>query len=215
MARWICVSDTHNKRVPRFNGDVLLHAGDLTIRGTEKELIEAAEGLAGYPCRTIIVVPGNHDILFETNPAKARQIFEERKIKVLIDESTEAYGVKIYGSPWVQKCWGVFGYDGFEVKHPWDKIPNDTEILITHSPPRYIMDKGPRGDHLGCPDLAVAVRRVKPAYHIFGHIHCGQGFEQDADNIKYINAAICSERYDVLNPPIAFNFGLPGNYERW
>ncbi len=216
MARWTCVSDTHNKRIPRFNSDVLLHAGDLTIRGTEKELIEAAEGLAGYPARTIIVVPGNHDILFQEQPEKARQIFEDRKITVLIDQATEAYGVKIYGSPWVKKCWGVFGYDGFEVTHPWEKIPLDTEILVTHSPPNYIMDRGPLGNHLGCQHLAARVNVVAPRYHIFGHIHCSYGFEKDStNNITYINAALCSERYDILNPPIVFHYGLPGSYERW
>ena len=80
--RYIAISDTHNNPIPRFHGDVLIHAGDMTIRGTENELVRAAEELAGYPCKRIVVIPGNHDILFEKNERLARSIFEDRDIKV-------------------------------------------------------------------------------------------------------------------------------------
>lgn len=212
--RFLAVSDTHNQPIPRIRGDVLIHAGDLTVRGTEKELVAAAEELAGYPCRRILIIPGNHDILFETDPAKARQIFEDRQIQVLINQATEAGGMKIWGSPYVQKCWGAFGYDGTETFHPWNLIPEDTEILITHGPMKYMLDQGPNGTHLGCSALASRIQVVKPLYHVHGHIHCAYG-QQTYQDTTHINAAICSERYDVLNPPIVFHCGLPGDYERW
>lgn len=209
------MSDTHNQPIPRFRGDVLLHAGDMTIRGTEAELTAAAEELAGYPCRQIIVVPGNHDILFESDEARARAIFESREIKVLMHQGTEVGGVKIWGAPGQKECWGAFGYNMYDSYPRWDDIPTDTDILLTHSPASYTLDRAPNGEHLGCPALSRALTRVAPSYHVFGHIHSDQGFSAGPSGIVSINAAICSERYDVLNPPIAFNLGLPGSYERW
>jgi Icc-related predicted phosphoesterase len=223
MGRFICVSDTHGKRIPRFNGDVLLHAGDMTMRGTEAELIDAAEHIAGYPCRKLIVVPGNHDLLFGTEPGRARKIFEDRNITVLIDEETEAYGMKIYGSPWVPKCWGAFltvpFKDQYENRYAdaaeiWKKIPDYTDILITHGPARFILDKAPGGAHCGCPYLGARIAEVKPKFHVHGHIHCAYGLQKEKDTM-HINAAILSERYDVLNPPIVFHAGTPGSYELW
>lgn len=213
--KFICVSDTHNQRIPRFHGDCLIHAGDLTIRGTEKELTEAAEHLAGYPCRKIIIVPGNHDILFETDTQKALDIFESRDIQVLMGKGTEIGGVKIFGQHGQPECWGAFGYDGYEKLEPWEAIPNDTEILITHCPPKYILDLAPNGSHLGCSNLSSRVTQVvKPSYHVFGHIHLSYG-RQEYQGTTFINAAICSETNQAINPPISFNFGLPGSYERY
>ena len=63
--RIVCLSDTHNLhdriRVPE--GDLLLHAGDATSRGTEKEVSVFADWLAGLPHRHKVVVAGNHDFL--------------------------------------------------------------------------------------------------------------------------------------------------------
>lgn len=214
--RFVAISDTHNGPIPNFVGDCLIHAGDMTNRGTEKELTAAAEELASYPCRRIIVVPGNHDLLFEQDEAKARQIFESRGIQVLIDQGTEVGGVKVYGTPWVKKCWGAFMYDGFKVHSEpiWDKIPDDTQILVSHSPPSYILDRGPDGQHLGSPTLNQRIQVIRPTFHIFGHIHCSYGRYQN-DHTTFMNVAMMSESHQPLNPPVVFHTGNPGSYEYW
>lgn len=211
--RFLHISDTHNQIIPRYHGDCLIHSGDMTNRGTEKELIEVAEHLAGYPCRRILVVPGNHDILFETDTKRAREIFESRNITVLMGEQTEIGGVKIFGQHGNPKTWGCFGYDGYERLEPWDNIPNDTEILITHCPPKWVLDLEPFGRHLGCPELARKVNLIKPKYHLFGHIHFSAG-RVESNGITYLNSAMVSEKLMPLNPPQYFNYGLPGCYER-
>lgn len=211
--RFICASDTHNWPVPRYNGDVLIHAGDLTGRGTEGELTKAADDLAGYPCKKIIVIPGNHDLLFEKDEKLAREIFESRRITVLIDQAYEYKGVKLYGSPRQPEfCNWAFGYKRLTGNNHWDKIPLGTDILITHGPPKWVLDYEPDGQNLGCEDLAQAVLRVKPKFHIFGHIHAANGFAFNGDT-TFINAAICSEMYQPFNPPIAFNYGQISGYE--
>lgn len=57
----------------------------------------------------------------------------------------------------------------------WDLIPNDTDILITHTPPIGHGDFCYSGVRAGCVELLTTVQeRVKPRYHIFGHIHEGR-----------------------------------------
>jgi hypothetical protein len=55
-----------------------------------------------------------------------------------------------------------------------ETIPSDTDILVTHTPPKYHLDL-PLPDGLGCEHLLAEVRRVKPALHVFGHVHWGAG----------------------------------------
>ena len=58
----------------------------------------------------------------------------------------------------------------------WDKIPDDTDILITHTPPVGYGDLCCTGVRAGCVELLNTVRlRVRPKYHIYGHIHEGYG----------------------------------------
>jgi Icc-related predicted phosphoesterase len=215
--RFACFSDIHNHDLPRFNADVLIVAGDLTGRGTKTEFLKRLEDLSGYPAKKIIIIPGNHDFFVERHPDLARKFCEERKITLLVDQMTTYNHINIYGAPW-QPEWGKWAYGYPRVpgggKQHWDKIPESTEILVTHGPPKWILDLDKGGEHYGCEDLAMRVREVKPKFHIFGHIHCSYGFEVHPYT-TYINAAMCSEKYYPLNPPIIFHYGVPGDYERW
>lgn len=53
-------------------------------------------------------------------------------------------------------------------------IPADTDVLVTHTPPRWHLDL-PRG--MGCDFLLKEVWRVRPRVHVFGHVHAGRGVE--------------------------------------
>lgn len=56
---------------------------------------------------------------------------------------------------------------------PWgNRIPKDTDVLITHTPPKHHLDV-----NLGCPSLLSEIWKVKPRLHIFGHVHSGHGRE--------------------------------------
>lgn len=53
-------------------------------------------------------------------------------------------------------------------------IPSDTDILVTHTPPVGHGDLCCTGVRAGCVELLSTVQnRVKPKYHVFGHIHEG------------------------------------------
>lgn len=53
-------------------------------------------------------------------------------------------------------------------------IPPEADIVMTHGPPKGILDWCPQGN-VGCENILQAIRRVKPMMHCFGHIHEGNG----------------------------------------
>ena len=145
----------------------------------------------------------------------------EYGITYLQDRAVEIEGYKIYGSAWTPEfCGWAFNYE-LDWQRPfyrseclnvpkadeiWSQIPDDTDILVTHGPPRDVMDRNPNnyGDNrLGCEFLLKHVLRAKPMYHIFGHIHEGHG-RKEKHGIKFINAAFCGIPYEKFNRPINF-----------
>ena len=100
--RIVCVSDTHSMHhdlvVP--DGDILIHAGDLTMQGSWGETREAFAWLNKMPHQTVIFVPGNHDFGFERQadlPDILRSKFP--RVRVLMDCGATIAGKQIYGSP--------------------------------------------------------------------------------------------------------------------
>ncbi|KAJ4164177.1 hypothetical protein LMH87_005862 [Akanthomyces muscarius] len=61
----VCISDTHNTRPEVPEGDVLLHAGNLTVGGSYAELQAQIHWLNTLPHRYKVVIAGNHDLLLD------------------------------------------------------------------------------------------------------------------------------------------------------
>lgn len=55
--------------------------------------------------------------------------------------------------------------------------PN-TDIIMTHGPPKYILDTTEESSSGGCAHLRQAICRIRPRLHCFGHIHCGYGIKR-------------------------------------
>ena len=89
---------------------------------------------------------------------------------------SEIDGVKFWGSPWQPAFydWAFNVPRGRQLAEMWALIPDDTDVLITHTPPYGILDQVENGELVGCEDLREALLRVKPKLHVFGHIH-GKG----------------------------------------
>ncbi|EGO59178.1 hypothetical protein NEUTE1DRAFT_40599 [Neurospora tetrasperma FGSC 2508] len=107
--------------------------------------------------------------------------------------------LNVWGWGGVPRCGGpehAFQYD--RAAHPWtNRIPVETDILITHTPPRHHLDLG-----LGCAGLLAELWRVKPKLHVFGHVHWGAGREAVYyDECQRAYESLMARGADVPFPP--------------
>jgi hypothetical protein len=84
----------------------------------------------------------------------------------------------------------AFGYGPDEASQVWDKIPLDSDIVVTHTPPKYHCDESRERRATGCPALREALWRIRPRLAICGHVHEGRGAERvrwdlGVSNVKY------------------------------
>ena len=156
--RIVCISDTHKLhyeiKYPVPDGDVFIHAGDFTNVGELSDVIDFNGWLKSLPHQHKIVIAGNHDLCFESSPAKAIPLLED--CIYLQASSVVIEGKLFYGSPWQPRFrdW-AFNLDrGEDLAEKWALIPTNTDILITHCPPSGILDRSQSGESLGCSDLS-------------------------------------------------------------
>lgn len=205
----VTISDTHglHSHVTIPHGDMLIHAGDVSMKGSRAEVEDFIAWFASQPHKHKIFVGGNHDFYLEQNTAEEVKAFVPSNIIYLNDSGVTIEGVHIWGSPIQPEFDGwAFGRTlGAEIKKHWDLIPAYTDILITHGPPYGILDKIFGKQHIGCDELLNKVKQVRPKYHIFGHIHDGYGVEEH-DGTVYINASNLNMDYIVTNQPIVLDY---------
>ncbi len=190
MPKIVCVSDTHARHdltdVP--DGDILVHAGDITRHGSLEDVESFDRWLGRLPHRHKLVICGNHDFCFQEKAAEARARITNAIY--LEDSGCEVEGLTFYGSPW-QPWFGGWAFNlprGEELARVWAKIPDRVDVLVTHGPPEGILDRTKRGDLAGCRDLLYRVLEVKPRLHVFGHIHEAAG-RVEADGLVFVNAS--------------------------
>lgn len=218
MMRIVCISDTHEQEeeIELPEGDVLIHSGDITNRGSLFSLDKFLSWMKAQSFRHNVLIAGNHDLNFQnTNHAKSVQMCKDYGITYLQDSSTEINGMKIYGSPWQPFfCNWAFNLSrGKEIAKKWDLIPADTNILISHGPPHGILDliegspsNNGRDLHQGCQDLYDRIQDLKELkLHCFGHLHLNGGKTEVHNNVIYANAAICTEEYKPTNKPVVLD----------
>eukprot|EP00434_Breviolum_minutum_P001014 symbB.v1.2.000888.t2/scaffold51.1/size380723/7 len=112
--RVVVMSDTHNKHqqleVPE--GDILIHCGDLTNRGSAPELQDVNAWLEELPHRHKLVICGNMDKRLESQPSKAARA--KSVVTYLEDDAIEIEGLRFYASPFTPKFCGAFQCRGRE-----------------------------------------------------------------------------------------------------
>lgn len=201
----VVLSDTHSLhgavRVPE--GDVLVHAGDFSRKGTLKELRQFNDWLGDLSHEHKILVPGNHDFCFEDPDRRDRATDLLTEARLLIDDSYRLGGTRFWGAPWQPKFfdWAFNRERGRPLREKWSLIPEDVDVLVTHGPPRNIGDRVAQGDRVGCSELQKRVFEVRPEYHVFGHIHEGYG-TYNRNGTVFLNASICDYGYHPSNDPI-------------
>ena len=239
--RVVCISDTHNnipEDVPP--GDILIHAGDMTVNGSVAEIQRQIDWLASLPHKEIVVISGNHDTYLDprTRPSLSEEqrrgsldwkrvhYLQHRRLSLTIDiepkntdsttpllaEERDQRRIRIYGAPQIPAC-GPMNVHAFQYprgRDAWSEtVPEDTDILITHTPPKYHMDL-PIPQGMGCEHLLAEVKRVKPTLHVFGHVHWGAGQTVvwwDQAHAAYVQGLATQSKltHGLLNPTLWWN----------
>ncbi|KAF2476949.1 Metallo-dependent phosphatase [Lindgomyces ingoldianus] len=203
--RIVCISDTHNQTPKLPKGDILIHAGDLTNQGSFTELKKTVDWLEKANFEAKIVIAGNHDITLDADfykqhgsswrwprpqdPEQCRSLLiDSQSITFLENEAASIFlsaptgphtCFKVFGSPCTPKLWNwAFQYGSEDAAQLWDAIPSDTDIVVTHTPPRNHCDAAGTKERTGCEALLNVLSRVRPMLSIFGHIHEARGVER-------------------------------------
>ncbi|KAF1360839.1 Metallo-dependent phosphatase [Lizonia empirigonia] len=190
--RIVCISDTHNNTPKLPAGDILIHAGDLTNQGSYDELERTVAWLEKAPFEVKIVVAGNHELTLDErfyeekgarwkwpapqSPRGCMKLLRESKtIAYLENESTTVCLKEPSGT---QTRLKAFEYQEQDAQGRWARIPDDVDVVVTHTPPRGHCDAATKDERSGCPALLRRLAEVKPLLHVCGHIHEARGIER-------------------------------------
>lgn len=212
-----CISDTHNKHIQiptkyLTGGDCIMHSGDISGRGSRREVEDFLEWYNELPYTHKILIAGNHDFFFEQAPEYEIEalLAKYSNITYLNDSGVEIDGIKIWGSPvqpWFHN-W-AFNRKGDDIVKHWDMIPLDTHILLTHGPIYGYLDRTIEGELTGCPYLLDKLKELTNL-KLFqcGHIHEAYGSFQFADGPLLINASVLNRSYNMANVPFELEIKL-------
>ncbi len=252
MKRITHISDTHNKHKQLTDklsgGDILIHSGDISSLGREREVesfIKWFNGIDNYTHK--IFIAGNHDMSFDSEILMQTKIdyFDGKRsvwetegnthfpsvgkpqwldillnselnsnVFYLEDSDVTIDGLKIWGSP-ITPSFGygwAFNKDrGYDINEVWNKIPTDSNIVITHGPIFGYCDRTDRGGlNVGCEQLFHRLNEVKPQLHFSGHIHEAYGY-RPTDWGYAFNGCNCDLSYLVNNKPMTFDYDFEAN----
>lgn len=181
--KFLHISDTHGYHdllnIPE-DIDMIIHTGDgANIRSpflNENEFLEFWRWFENLPVKYKVFTPGNHDSFLEHSISKIFKKSLKENCYILINESIEIEGIKIWGSPFTPMFnnWS-FMRNRDKLFKLWETIPEDIDILLTHGPPKRLLDLSINRQHIvesvGCNALRKVVLKIQPKYHLFGHVH--------------------------------------------
>ena len=205
--KFVAISDTHGFHADLSlpEGDVLVHAGDVSMRGREAEIIPFLEWFSEQDFQYKIFIAGNHDFYFEKNSSEKIKSVIPKNIIYLNDSGITIDKINIWGSP-VQPWffdWAFNRRRGNDIRNHWNLIPANTTLLLTHGPAYGLHDKTKAGEKVGCEDLLETIQAIKPRVHVCGHIHEAYGQTEKKETL-FINASVLNEKYQLRNKPVEF-----------
>lgn len=207
--RICCIADLHGYIVDVPDCDLLLLAGDYqTCKDGTNEWNKVYKPWINNIAERgikVVGVAGNHDWMFYNH--KDGQI-KDTNWTYLQDNCCEFKGYNIWGTPWQPRFYDwAFNLDEPDLKKRWDLIPNNTDILLLHGPPRGYGDllhpaqRAYPYERTGSPSLTAKITEIQPKLVVCGHIHSGFGIYQLGSTI-IINAAMLNENYRPVNNPV-------------
>ena len=183
-------------------------------------------------CEKVIIIAGNHDFVFQTmyndymekcetlcwsNHKRQYEDFTELvmsnlnftgKIVYLQDTSYEYNGVTFYGTPHIPVLsYWAFYKSSEGLKEIFSEIPDKVDVLLTHSPGKFVNDTGvslqlTNKPEYGSIELTEAVQNKLIRYWFVGHIHSGNHKMEDYIGIKVANVSLKDENYRMVYEPL-------------
>lgn len=209
-----CLSDIHGNLPVIPECDILLLAGDYSPMHskdifTDWFLIDFVSWLkeCKQRCKYIVGIAGNHDFFFDNNfypkNIKLNYIYNFYKNTVnkhenwyyLENSSVNIEGFNIYGTPYQKRFYDwAFNLDEEELNKNFEKIPENTDIILTHGPPCGILDKSVYSDErIGSLSLKERALEINAKLVVFGHNHdCGI---LKVENTIFVNASYVDNAY--------------------
>jgi len=203
----LLISDTHSQhhKLKLPSTDLLIHAGDISSRGSKDEVINFLNWFEKQDAEHKIFIAGNHDFFFENATEEEINAIIPTNITYLNDSGITIEDINIWGSPvqpWFHN-WAFNRERGEEIIKHWKLIPKNTDILITHGPAYGILDRTIGNELVGCEDLLERVKEIKPKLFVFGHIHEAYGMKH-AHGIDFVNASVLDVRYRQGKAPVEY-----------
>lgn len=187
------LSDTHycHHRLRDLpDADVVVHSGDFTMNGSEAEAIDFMNWFCNLPKHKIFICGNHDDCLYGANIDGL-----DSNVHYLCNSGVEIEDLKFYGVPmFMGDC-----ITDRQIKN-YGKIPSDTDVLITHTPPYGILDFDDNLNY-GSEKLLSRISSIELKAHLFGHIHAQHGV-RIVGNTIYSNGAIMNAGYDKFYNPI-------------
>ena len=193
--RILHISDTHGchrrlKDLPE--ADVIVHSGDMTMTGGADEAVDFMEWFCDLPYAHKVFIAGNHDFCLHGGEPSGL----DANCHYLCNDSVVIDGLKFYGIPL-----SVETAASGTLAANYAAIPDDTDVLITHQPPKGILDHAEDYGY-GSPELRNAVMRIRPRAHLFGHIHDAAGLVS-AGGTVFSNGAVLTGSYGMNLRPFS------------
>lgn len=222
----VAISDLHGHLIDTIpKGDVLTISGDICPVTNHNAIFQEdwlinkfipwCETVGKKYVKDIIFIPGNHDkylekIMNSNNEEDFRKKLP-KNIHYLRDSEVIINNVKFYGTPFTPTfCnWYFMKLDHRLDTEVYNKIPENTDILLCHGPAKGYNDcveEFNETDHLGSSALLKHIKRIKPKWVFTGHIHSGSHIpskiiHDDDTQTQLVNVSILDEHYTIHYTP--------------
>jgi len=226
------ISDLHGN-LPKSDfftpGDVLCISGDIVPLDIQSNDVKSIAWFCGefvpwtdtLPFKKVILIFGNHDFFAQrlgpdhgnngsdmTSLLLPGNMKGKHKVQILCDDGYKYMGFSFYGTSWCPDLsnWAFYGGHNKLVEQ-FDKIPEGTDIVLTHCPPR-VFDAGMvlqkcwnYGRNFGCQELAEAIQPKRIKWLFCGHVHSGSHHAIDFNGTQIVNVSMLDEDYKKSYSP--------------